>query len=103
MRASSGFLIALMLGLVGTGLGPTITGILSDFYASVAFHGGDFQALCLRSIPPQQLAATCHHASGTGLRHALMTLPLFAGAASVSFYLASRSLAADLDRQYQPQ
>jgi hypothetical protein len=32
-----------------------------------------------------------------------MTLPLFAGAASVSFFLAARSLAADLDRQYQPQ
>lgn len=102
MRASSAFVIAVMVSLIGTGIGPTITGILSDFYASRAFDQGSFPAVCLGALQAQQFAVTCEAASSSGLRHALLTLPLLAGLASVHFWLASRSLAADLDRQYQP-
>lgn len=46
MRASSAFVVNLVLGLVGIGLGPTLVGILSDRFAHLAFSLGDFAAAC---------------------------------------------------------
>ena len=46
MRASSAFTVAIVFGLVGAGLGPTIVGIISDLAARQSFDAGQFSALC---------------------------------------------------------
>jgi MFS family permease len=98
MRASSAFLMAFVLGLVGTGLGPLLVGFLSDVYSNAAF-GGDYQRLCAgmaANLP------ACHAASAAGVRHALMTIPVFALWAGVHYCLAARNISRDLDTAYQP-
>src|SRR5262249_16799581 len=55
MRASSAFIIQLVLSLVGIGIGPTLAGFLSDGFAKRAFalgdHGGEYAALCPGGVP----------------------------------------------------
>jgi MFS family permease len=98
MRASSAFLMAFVLGLVGTGLGPLLVGFLSDLYSHAAF-GGDYARLCAgvaADLP------ACRAASGAGVRHALMTIPIFALWAGVHYCLAARTIVRDLDTVYRP-
>jgi MFS family permease len=99
MRASSAFLIAFVLGLVGTGLGPLLVGFLSDLYSHAAF-GGNYQQVCTGLTA--ELPA-CRAASAAGIRHALMTIPVFALWAGVHYCLAARNIVRDLDTVYQPQ
>jgi hypothetical protein len=91
---------------VGIGLGPTLVGILSDRLASGAYTLGDFVTSCPRGRPitgalnPHLQA--CSDASATGLRHALMLMSLTFVWASIHYYLASRTLRADLEKRYVP-
>jgi predicted MFS family arabinose efflux permease len=105
MRASSAFVVALVLGLVGIGLGPTIIGILSDMLARHAFGGGDYAAMCVRhqgAIVDAALSASCATASATGIRHALMAISVLFPWSALHFALASRHLRQDLDTHYRP-
>jgi len=106
MRASSGFLVAAVIGLVGIGFGPTIVGILSDSYASHVFTLGQYAALCPKGLPPPgaaaNLAAACSNASATGLRYSLMTTALIAVWGALHYALASRDVRADLEKVYVP-
>jgi len=106
MRASSGFVVSLMLGLVGIGLGPTIVGFLSDRLASGAFTIGDFHAACPGGAAPggaaQALAAACGNASAAGLREALMVMSLLGLWSALHYVLAARHLRRDLETRYQP-
>ena len=106
MRGSSAFVVSLVLGLVGVGLGPTLVGFLSDFFAQQAFHLGDYKTMCpggagLASGGPV-LAGACKVASATGVRHAVMAVALVCIWAALHFVLASRSLRKDLDTHYVP-
>jgi len=106
MRASSAFVVSLVLGLVGIGLGPTIVGALSDHFASSAFTLGAFGASCPGGTPPagaaRALASACRAASAAGLRHALMVMSLLGLWAALHYALASRHLRRDLETRYQP-
>lgn len=106
MRASSAFVVSLVIGLVGIGLGPTITGFLSDAFASRAFSAGDYSALCPRGVPAADSARTiadaCLNASAAGLRHALMAMSLLTIWAGIHYLLAARSFKRDLETQFQP-
>ena len=101
MRGTSAWLASLVLGLVGVGLGPTVVGILSDFFAQQAFAGGNFKAVCPggRAILPA-LEGQCSAASAAGIQHAVMAIALMSLWAAVHFLIASRNLAKDLDTSY---
>ena len=106
MRGSSAFVASLVLGLVGVGLGPTLVGFLSDFFAQRAFTLGGFKAMCpggvgLVSGGPS-LADACKVASATGVRHAVMAVALVCIWAALHFLLAAKHLRKDLDTHYEP-
>jgi hypothetical protein len=107
MRASCAFLINVVLGLIGVGFGPTLTGILSDFYAHRAFGAGEFAASCLgaaaRSTHDSAILSACQAASSTGIREALATMSLLLVWSSLHYLLASRRLLKDLDTHYARQ
>ena len=107
MRASSAFVASLVLGLIGTGLGPTVVGILSDVMAHQAFKLGDFGAMCPGGAAPAgadpSLGQACSSASAAGVKHAIMAMSLLFAWASLHYLLASRHLRKDLDTRYDPK
>lgn len=79
MRATASALVLLTVNLVGLGIGPPLTGWLSDHFASVQAPGtGD--------------------AAAAGLRMALSLIATLYLWGACHYLLAARSLAADLDR-----
>lgn len=107
MRASSAFVVSLVLGLVGIGLGPTIVGLLSDEFAIHAFGRSGFEALCPGGVAAagssHALATACTSASAVGLKDALMVMSLLCLWGAVHYVLAGRHLRRDLDTHYQAQ
>jgi len=105
MRASSAFVVSLVLGLLGVGLGPTIVGFLSDHFAASAFQPGAFAALCpagkAAAGAAGPLAASCAQASALGVRHAMMVIALLGLWAALHYLLAARNLRGDLETQYR--
>jgi predicted MFS family arabinose efflux permease len=104
MRASSAFVVNIVLGLVGIGLGPTLIGILSDLFAHSAFALGNFAQMCPAGAPPSNanaaLAAACRAASAEGVRNAIVVMSLLFAWAGAHYLLASRDLERDLDTHY---
>jgi hypothetical protein len=98
MRGTAAWLASLVLGLVGTGLGPTVVGMLSDFFAQQAFGAGDFKTLCPVG---SALSERCAAASADGVKHAVMAITLLCLWGAVHFLLASRRLREDLDTYYE--
>jgi MFS family permease len=106
MRASSAFVVSLTIGLVGIGLGPTLTGFLSDAFAQRAFTSGDYLLMCPDGAPAAGSAAALTHAcldaSTTGLRQALMAMSLLLVWAALHYLLAARAFRRDLETQFEP-
>ncbi len=106
MRASASFVINIVFGLVGVGLGPTLIGKLSDLLAHHAFSAGGFDTLCPGGVAAsgagQTLATACLAASGAGIMQALCVFSMLFIWAGVHFLLAARHLEVDLDRHYEP-
>jgi predicted MFS family arabinose efflux permease len=106
MRASSSFVVSLVIGLVGIGLGPTLMGILSDVFARAAFPPGNFVAACPGGAAPPGagsfMVEACSAASAAGVRHAIMAMSLVFLWAGVHYFLAARTLTNDLDTHYAP-
>ncbi len=106
MRASSAFVVSLVLGLVGIGLGPTIVGFLSDRFAARSFAPGSFAISCPGGVAPagspNPLATACSAASAAGIRHALMVMSLLGLWAALHYLLAARDLRRDLETRYRP-
>jgi MFS family permease len=106
MRASSSFTVAIVFGLVGIGLGPTVVGIVSDLAAQRAFDGGNFAALCpggaARPEAGPALAAACSAASAHGIQFSMAAIAVLLLLGSLHFLLAARGLRADLDARYRP-
>lgn len=100
MRAMTSAIVAMVAGLLGAGLGPTLLGMASDHYAGVFFAQGDFIASCPGgmaapgSAPALDLA--CRAASSSGLRAALISALVFFAWAAVHYVLAARTLKRDL-------
>jgi MFS family permease len=105
MRASASFVIYLIFGLVGIGLGPTLIGWLSDLLAHRAFGLNDFGNLCPGGIAAPgagaALVAACRDASAAGIRQAISVVSLLFLWGGVHFLLAAPRLEQDLDHQYQ--
>ena len=104
MRASSSFIVNIVFGLIGVGLGPTLIGTLSDVLAHRAFGSGDFLAQCPggRAVAGADVAlqAACGSASATGVMQAIGAFAVLFAWGGVHFLLAAPSLERDLDRQY---
>ena len=100
MRAMAIALVWLAMGLIGTGLGPTLMGMASDYFATHAFASGDFLQSCPGGRAPAGAAAAfdlaCREASTQGLKNALMCGAVFFVWAAVHFLLAARTLKRDL-------
>jgi predicted MFS family arabinose efflux permease len=100
MRATTTALVFLVMGLLGSGVGPTVLGMASDFFAGQALASADFIASCPggRAAPgaPEALDTACRAASAQGLRHALMAVQIFFLWAAAHYLLAARTLKQDL-------
>ncbi|MEO0437028.1 MAG: MFS transporter [Pseudomonadota bacterium] len=79
-RALAGALLLLIINLVGLGLGPTLTGWVSDLYRD---------ALVARGV--EGMAA-----AGQGLRYALCTMILVGLWSALHYFLAAKSLREDI-------
>jgi predicted MFS family arabinose efflux permease len=106
MRASSAFTVAIVFGLVGTGLGPTIVGLISDLAAHRSFGAGNFAGQCPGGAAPSGsdavLASACATASAQGIRFAMAAVVFLLLWGSLHYFLAARTLCADLDARYRP-
>lgn len=106
MRASSAFTVAVVFGLVGTGLGPTLVGIVSDLAAYRSFSGGSFGLQCPggagRPGAEAALSHACAAASAQGIRFAMVAVVFLLLLGSLHYFLAARTLRADLDARYRP-
>jgi MFS family permease len=107
MRATSAFVVITVIGLLGTGMGPTVVGVLSDVMAQQAFPLGHFRAACPGGAAPAgaaaELVGACKTASATGIRNAIVFMSLFFALAAVAYAMAGRHLRQDLDTHYQPR
>jgi hypothetical protein len=104
MRASSAFVVLLVLGLVGIGVGPTLAGVLSDWFAHWSFTSGDFAAMCPAGAAPKgsapALTQACDGASAAGVRYAIMAMSMLFLWAALHYALAARHIRQDLDTHY---
>jgi MFS family permease len=102
MRATTTAVTFVVLGLLGSGLGPTLLGMASDFFATRAFGAEDFIASCpggrAAAGAPEGLDNACRAASTQGLRHALMAVQIVFLWAAVHYMFAARTLKQDLYR-----
>jgi len=100
MRAIATGLVWLMMGLIGAGLGPTLIGVASDFFADRSFAQGGFIHSCPggRAPPGADVAldAACRAASMQGVKMALICGTVFFLWAALHFLLAARTLKRDL-------
>ena len=106
MRASSAFVVSVVLGLVGIGLGPTLIGVLSDRLRWPRILDGRLRTLCpggaAASNAHSSLQEACSGASSLGIRHALIAVSTLFAWAGVHYVLAARDLRRDLETHYDP-
>jgi predicted MFS family arabinose efflux permease len=104
MRATTSAVIALVIGILSAGLGPTVAGYLSDVFGEQAFGAGGFFVRCPGGRGADgigtALDSACLAASTGGLRMALLSLLVLFAWAAIHYWLASRSLQRDL---YAPE
>lgn len=100
MRAMTAAIAGLVVGLLGAGLGPTLLGMASDFFAARQFGSSDFIASCPGGRAPAGAEAAldlaCRTASSEGLRLALISVLVFFVWAAVHYLLAARTVRRDL-------
>jgi hypothetical protein len=105
MRASSAFTVAIVFGLVGIGLGPTLVGIISDHAASHYFGAGSFADQCPGGVarPGAEVAmsSACATASAHGIQIAMAAVTVLLLWGSLHYLLAARTLRTDLDARYR--
>jgi MFS family permease len=97
MRAMAAALFAMTTGVIGAGLGPTVLGLASDYFAGHAFHLGDFLASCPGGRGTvKALDGACRAASSQGLRSALVWVQIVYVWAAAHYLLAARTFRQDL-------
>jgi predicted MFS family arabinose efflux permease len=95
MRATATAFLYLAVNLFGLGLGPPITGFLSDRFSAALMTG----ELATRCVPGSVAARTdelCRAAAGTGIRWALVVVTLAFIWSAIHYLIAARSLRRDL-------
>jgi hypothetical protein len=95
MRASAIAIFGVFTGLLGAGLGPTITGFVSDWTARRQFNLVDFDAACQGGRAISGLEAVdmaCQAASAAGMRGALILACILFVWAALHFLLAARTI-----------
>jgi MFS family permease len=95
MRASAIAIFGVFTGLLGAGLGPTITGAVSDWTARKQFAMGSFDTVCRGGrafSSPEALDRACQAASAAGMRGALIVVCLLFVWAALHFLLAARTI-----------
>ena len=99
MRATAAFVFFFVSGLLGSGLGPPLVGLVSDMAAARHF-AGDYGALCAagagRADGLAAVQAACADAAAFGVRIALTAASLLFFWAAAHFLLAARTLREDL-------
>ncbi|WP_404713403.1 spinster family MFS transporter [Sphingomonas sp. MMS24-J13] len=94
-RASAVAIYGVFLGLLGSGLGPTITGIVSTFVARRQFALGNLAALCPggRALQPGgAIDHACQAASASGMRAAMITGAVLMLWGALHFLLGARTI-----------
>jgi len=89
MRATAAAVYMLAATLIGSGVGPPLAGVLSDYFANVAYGGG-FAEQCTATGLSAQLEK-CKAASAEGLVSALKSVAFAYFASATAFYMCSRS------------
>jgi predicted MFS family arabinose efflux permease len=98
MRASASFLFGFAMILLGAGLGPVVTGALSDHYANLAF-AGDFVTTCpggkAVAGSAEAIVQMCRAASAAGLNRALLLSQLALPIGVIAYLVAARTFRED--------
>ena len=96
MRATGAAVFMVAATVIGSMVGPLLTGVLSDTFAGSAFTFGDFAQLCpggrAAADAAPVVAKACASASALGLKHALMTNAFAFILAAVFLLLAARTI-----------
>jgi MFS family permease len=94
-RASAVAIYGLFLGLLGSGLGPTITGIVSSYVARRQFTLGALETLCPGGRAIELGGAidhACQVASAAGMRAAMLTGAVLMLWGALHFLLGARTI-----------
>ena len=104
-RASAIAILLLIIALIGNGIGPVLTGALSDMFMSMELRTSAFadvltSTMCrdaaqVAALPADQ-QAVCGLAYGNGLRSAMAATALVFIPAALFFFLSSRTLKKDM-------
>ena len=104
-RASAIAILLLIIALIGNGIGPLLTGALSDMFMSMDLRSGAFgdvltSTLCRNAAKvaglPAEQQAVCGAAYGSGLRSAMVATALVFAPAALFFFLSSLTLKKDM-------
>jgi MFS family permease len=105
MRASSAFTAAIVISLVGTGIGPILLGVISDLVANHSFALGQFRSACPGGVAlpgaNSLVQQACGAASARGISIAMASITTLLLLGSLHFLIAARTIRADLDTQYR--
>jgi MFS family permease len=105
MRASSAFTAAIVISLVGTGIGPILLGAISDLAARHSFALGEFRSACPGGVAlpgaNSLVQHACMAASARGISIAMASITTLLLLGSLHFLIAARTIRADLDTQYR--
>ncbi len=96
MRSSAAAVFAMLYALVGSGVGPTLVGIISDRAGATAFGNPLYAQQCRPGHVDAALTQMCAAASRFGLARALSITVLSFGVAAIFYWLAARTIARDL-------
>jgi len=105
MRASSAFTAAIVISLVGTGIGPILLGAISDLAARHSFAPGQFRSACPGGVAlpgaNSLVQHACAAASARGISIAMASITTLLLLGSLHFLIAARTIRADLDTPYR--
>jgi hypothetical protein len=96
MRSSAAAVFGMCYALAGTGIGPTFVGFASDRIATSALGQAGYLQLCRPGAMAPDMVAACAGAARDGLVGALTLCVLAYAIAAIFYFLASRTLRADL-------
>jgi predicted MFS family arabinose efflux permease len=98
-RATAIAVYSLAASIIGSGFGPTLTGLASDLFAQGAFPAGDFAGSCPGGIAPAAasaaLASECSAAAAHGVRSALLLVSCLYVWSAFHYYMVGRTLKED--------
>lgn len=98
MRATATAFLYLAVNMFGLGLGPPVTGFLSDRF-SAALMTGDLAARCQAGTVASSTDALCRAAASTGIRWALVVATLAFIWSAIHYLIAARTLRRDLQEE----